>query len=144
MTAGGGGEACLALLLSGLADLLVENQFITTNQARRIKGVLEDQRKNSQIPGYQLLGKLVQKLVDEGYINTDQQSGGAGQREGKVDVKITDKSVDFLGFKTLKDLLGSLGPMSDRSLVRRVAMLYCIRGMCGCRTLSPQSSSTRR
>jgi hypothetical protein len=31
--------------------------------------------------------------------------------------------------------------MSDRSLVRRVAMLYCIRGMCGCRTLSPQSSS---
>jgi serine/threonine protein kinase len=41
-----------------LADLLVENQFITTNQARRIRGVLEDQRKNSQIPGYQLLGKL--------------------------------------------------------------------------------------
>src|SRR5262249_52579694 len=41
-------------------------------------------------------------------------------------------------------LLGSLGHMSNRRLVRRVAMLYCIRGMCGCRTFSPQSSSRRR
>src|SRR5207302_10890774 len=36
-----------------LADLLVENNFITPTQARRIKGQLED-RKGSQIPGYQL------------------------------------------------------------------------------------------
>src|SRR5437763_4000840 len=41
-----------------LADLLVENNFITGNQARRIRGVLEDQRKNSQIPGYKLESKL--------------------------------------------------------------------------------------
>ena len=40
-----------------LADLLVEHSFITTNQAKRIKQQL-DERKNSQIPGYQLLGKL--------------------------------------------------------------------------------------
>jgi Ca-activated chloride channel family protein len=32
--------------------------------------------------------------------------------ESKVEVKVTDKSVDFLGFKTLKDLLGSLGRRS--------------------------------
>ena len=29
-----------------------------------------------------------------------------------MEVKVTDKSVDFLGFKTLKDLLGSLGHSS--------------------------------
>ncbi len=40
-----------------LADLLIEHQFITTNQAKRIRGQIDD-RKNSQIPGYQLLGKL--------------------------------------------------------------------------------------
>src|SRR5215208_7224505 len=40
-----------------LADLLVENQFITANQAKRIRRQL-DERKGSQIPGYQLLGKL--------------------------------------------------------------------------------------
>ena len=27
-------------------------------------------------------------------------------------MKVTDKSIDFLGFKTLKDLLGSLGHSS--------------------------------
>jgi serine/threonine-protein kinase len=40
-----------------LADLLVENSFITANQAKRIRTRLEDQRKE-QIPGYQLLGLL--------------------------------------------------------------------------------------
>lgn len=40
-----------------LTDLLIEHQFITTNQAKRIRGQIDD-RKNSQIPGYQLLGKL--------------------------------------------------------------------------------------
>jgi Ca-activated chloride channel family protein len=60
----------------------------------------------------QLLSKLVQKLVDEGYINAEPQGGSRGKGEARVDIKVTDKSVDFLGFKTLKDLLGSLGRSS--------------------------------
>jgi serine/threonine-protein kinase len=40
-----------------LADLLVDHQFITPNQAKRIRKSL-DERKNSQIPGYQLISKL--------------------------------------------------------------------------------------
>src|SRR5947207_15911862 len=40
-----------------IADLLVEHTFITVNQAKRIRSLIEE-RKNSQIPGYQLLGKL--------------------------------------------------------------------------------------
>ncbi|HZZ44969.1 MAG TPA: serine/threonine-protein kinase [Tepidisphaeraceae bacterium] len=40
-----------------LADLLVENQFITPNQAKRIRSQV-DERKTSVIPGYQLLSKL--------------------------------------------------------------------------------------
>ena len=40
-----------------LADLLVDNQFITTNQAKRIRKQI-DERKSSQIPGYQLISKL--------------------------------------------------------------------------------------
>jgi serine/threonine-protein kinase len=40
-----------------LADLLVENNFITVNQAKRIRSSL-DERRSSTIPGYQLLGKL--------------------------------------------------------------------------------------
>jgi serine/threonine-protein kinase len=40
-----------------LADLLVENNFLTPTQARRIKNQL-DERRNSQIPGYQLMSML--------------------------------------------------------------------------------------
>jgi len=40
-----------------LADLLVEHNFITTNQVKRIRTTV-DERKKSQIPGYQLLGTL--------------------------------------------------------------------------------------
>src|SRR6188472_114108 len=40
-----------------LADLLVENSFITVNQAKRIRSQLEE-RKRSQLPGYDILGKL--------------------------------------------------------------------------------------
>jgi serine/threonine protein kinase len=39
-----------------LSDLLVENSFITANQAKRLKRQFEE-RKQSQIPGYQLITK---------------------------------------------------------------------------------------
>lgn len=40
-----------------IADLLIENNFITPTQARRIRGQVEE-RRGSQIPGYQLLGMI--------------------------------------------------------------------------------------
>jgi len=65
----------------------------------------------------QLLDRLVQKLIDEDHITveepSDKQAAGAGEgRDSKARFEITDKSLDFLGFKTLKDLLGSLGKSS--------------------------------
>jgi Ca-activated chloride channel family protein len=67
----------------------------------------------------QLLDRLVQKMIDEGQITMpeqpDEAQPGAGQGQGKessVKFELTDKSLDFLGFKTLKDLLGSLGKSS--------------------------------
>ena len=66
-----------------------------------------------------LLEKLVQKMVDEGQITIEEPrdaqapASGVGNRpDAKVKFEVTDKSLDFLGFKTLKDLLGSLGKSS--------------------------------
>ena len=66
--------------------------------------------------------RLMERLEEEGYISvssppqpSEQQprpgSGSLGQ-EGQVRFELTDKSLDFLGFKTLKDLLASLGRSS--------------------------------
>ena len=41
-----------------LTDLLIENAFITSNQAKRIRVQVDDRKTSSQLPGYQLLGKL--------------------------------------------------------------------------------------
>jgi Ca-activated chloride channel family protein len=67
----------------------------------------------------QLIENLMQKLADEGHISMDQPAdaegagGGNGNGpDGEARFEVTDKSLDFLGFKTLKDLLGSLGKSS--------------------------------
>ena len=63
----------------------------------------------------QLLQKLMQKLQDAGYINTEgtpSAESGNGRSNREIEFKVTDKAIDFLGFKTLKDLLGSLGKSS--------------------------------
>ncbi len=66
----------------------------------------------------QLVQRLMEKLEEGGYINTEDPSdpenapGGQGGAENQMKFEVTDKAVDFLGFKTLKDLLGSLGKSS--------------------------------
>jgi Ca-activated chloride channel family protein len=72
-----------------------------------------------------LIEQLIQRMEEEGYI-TQQQSarvspppsetpgGQIGHDQPKMEARfeITDKALDFLGFKTLKDLLASLGKSS--------------------------------
>jgi len=70
----------------------------------------------------ELVSKLMERLAEEGYITidspprpgtlTEPQPGQVMGPEGKAKFEITDKALDFLGFKTLKDLLASLGKSS--------------------------------
>jgi Ca-activated chloride channel family protein len=85
----------------------------------RLQKMLEQLKGLSEEQMEQLLDNLVQKLVDEGAISMSdpnqvpQPEGGNGEGpDAKVKFEVTDKSLDFLGFKTLKDLLGSLGKSS--------------------------------
>ena len=73
-----------------------------------------------------LLDRLIERLIEEGYITlsegppqTQMESGLTGQRgatgkpiERSVKFEITDKGLDFLGFKALKELIASLGKSS--------------------------------
>jgi Ca-activated chloride channel family protein len=84
-----------------------------------LQEMMERLQNLSQEQMDKLLENLVQKMVDEGQITIEEPSEqqasapGAGQgKDSKVKFEVTDKSLDFLGFKTLKDLLGSLGKSS--------------------------------
>ena len=59
-----------------------------------------------------LVNRLVKKLADDGYITADEEGQGNEAPPRDVKIEITDKSVDFFGFKTLKDLLAGLGKSS--------------------------------
>ncbi|PYV12175.1 MAG: hypothetical protein DMG23_02010 [Acidobacteria bacterium] len=70
-----------------------------------------------------LIDKLLERLAEEGYITIQRPNPQQGQLaeprpgamhgdEGRAKFEITDKALDFLGFKTLKDLLASLGKSS--------------------------------
>jgi Ca-activated chloride channel family protein len=97
-------------LKRAIEQALARGEWFDPERAEQVRQQLENM---SEAELDQLLSRMVQKLVDEGYINTEPQAGGAGEgEEAKVEVKVTDKSIDFLGFKTLKDLLGSLGHSS--------------------------------
>ncbi|HVJ27724.1 MAG TPA: VWA domain-containing protein [Vicinamibacterales bacterium] len=69
----------------------------------------------------ELVDRIIQKLQQQGYITpspdlaAEQQrrEGGGGQGEaGEVRFEITDKSLDFLGYRALRDLMGSIGKSS--------------------------------
>jgi len=96
-------------LKRAIEQALERGEFFDQERAEQIRQKLESLSPEELD---QLLSRLVQKLVEEGYINTEPQGGGRGKGDGRVEVKVTDKSIDFLGFKTLKDLLGSLGRSS--------------------------------
>jgi Ca-activated chloride channel homolog len=67
-----------------------------------------------------LIEKLIERMEQEDFISIEDppdpsrpSSGGGQTGEGQqAKFEITDKSLDFLGFKALRDLLGSLGKSS--------------------------------
>ncbi|HUL16805.1 MAG TPA: VWA domain-containing protein [Terriglobales bacterium] len=91
-----------------------------------LRDLLNDPEAINRQEIQELLNKLIERMSQEGFINPQQppqvtpppQSsarGSVGQpqdRNTKARFEITDKTIDFLGFKTLQDLLGSLGRSS--------------------------------
>src|SRR5437899_4787451 len=69
----------------------------------------------------ELIEKLIERMEQEDFISIDEPhdparqssvGGQIGEAQQQAKFEITDKSLDFLGFKTLRDLLGSLGKSS--------------------------------
>ena len=92
-----------------------------------LNGELFDENLREQIGQMQMEGqldelieKLIERMQQEDYISIDQPDrtrpssvgGQSGEAQQQAKFEITDKSLDFLGFKSLRNLLGSLGKSS--------------------------------
>ena len=75
----------------------------------------EAQEKFNQLDAQQveeLIDQIIEKMQEQNFINAEQPEEGQGQQgDGNADARfeVTDKGMDFLGYKALRELLGPLG-----------------------------------
>src|SRR6187397_3634981 len=108
-------DAILEALLNGgvLPDDLLEQMF-----GDAADGNEEGTRDQLE----QLIQQIIERMKESGYISTPpdlepekarRAMGGGGEGEpGEVKFEVTDKALDFLGYRALRDLLGSIGRSS--------------------------------
>jgi Ca-activated chloride channel family protein len=112
------GEHSLDNLREALRQALESGEFEQQIQERLEQMAAEDDAEQLI---EQLIQKLIERMEQQDYIRIDQPNdpsrmsttpGSAGEGETQARFEVTDKSLDFLGYKTLQDLLGSLGRSS--------------------------------
>jgi len=110
------GEQTLDELRQAIQQALESGELVDENMREQ----LDQMRADGQLD--ELIEKLIERMEQENYITVDQpfdrsqQSNMPGQtgelQQGQVKFEVTDKGLDFLGYRTLRDLLGSLGKSS--------------------------------
>ncbi|MBI2817071.1 MAG: VWA domain-containing protein [Acidobacteria bacterium] len=114
------GERTMDQLRQAVLDALVSGEMFSEEEVEQIREKLRNMTAEQR---EQLADRLMERLEQEGYISVTEppepsqqskpsQGQGALGREGHAKFELTDKSLDFLGFKTLKDLMASLGKSS--------------------------------
>lgn len=101
-------------LRNAIAEALMNSDMLDEKLREQIESMNAEQLD-------QLIEQLVDRMQQEDYISIDQPhdptrnssvGGQVGESQAQARFEITDKSLDFLGFRALRDLLGSLGKSS--------------------------------
>ena len=109
------GEQTLDALRQALERALLDSDMFDEEMRERLQQMQMDGTLD------ELIEKLIQRMEQEDYISIGEppdptRSSGVGGQVGEnqtpTKFEITDKSLDFLGYKSLRDLLGSLGKSS--------------------------------
>jgi Ca-activated chloride channel family protein len=109
----------LDALKQAILDALIQSGQFTPEMLEALRGDGDDLSEQKLA---EMLDTIVKRLIDEGYLNLDKppalpaghQSvtgpGGLAQAAARdVQFNLTDKGVDFLGYKALRGILSSLG-----------------------------------
>jgi len=113
-------ERSLEQLQEAIRQALESGELFSEEQ---LQEMMERMNQMSAEQMQNLIDRLTEKLAEEGYVSIT-EPGEAGERKVEmanqgqigedntrqnVRFEVTDKALDFLGYKTLKDLMGSLG-----------------------------------
>ncbi len=118
-------DTSLDALRQALLQALLDAGEVDEGQIEEMLAENEGQFKGSQLE--ELLNQLIERLVEEGFLNLREEPPQEQRRQrgqtgpGQVDepppprnvkFEVTEKGLDFLGYKTLRNLLGSMGKSS--------------------------------
>jgi Ca-activated chloride channel family protein len=102
-------------LREALRRLLQSGEFLDQENQKTVDQMAADGTLD------EFIDKLIERMQQENYISylreqgeteMSEVGGQVGDVQGEARFEVTDKSLDFLGFKALRDLLGSLGKSS--------------------------------
>ncbi len=115
-------DRSLEALREAILNALMESGEFTAEMLEALRG---DGSEDGEARLARLLDEIVQRMIAEGYLNIDTPPRMPGSHESvtgpgglaraasrDVQFNLTQKGIDFLGYKTLKSLLGSLGRSS--------------------------------
>jgi len=124
----GDADRSLESLKQAILQKLIESGKLTPEMLQVLRGEStgdEQQDKEIEQQLADLLDQIVQRLIDDGYLTTKQipqmpdahqpMFGTGGQAESaarQVQFNLTEKGIDFLGYRALKHLMGSVGKSS--------------------------------
>src|SRR6266508_989859 len=119
-------DTSLDALRRALLQALIDQGLLSQHQIQQMLDENEGKYEGSQLQ--EMLNQLIERLVEEGYLNLHEEPMTSPQRremmggngEGRIEeplprnikFEVTEKGLDFLGYKTLRNLLGSLGKSS--------------------------------
>src|ERR1044071_6721104 len=118
-------DRSLDALRQALLQALLEMGELSERDVEEMLAENNGQFRGSQLE--ELLNQIIERLVEEGYLKLSEEPArpeerqrrrGHGQGElgeplpRNVKFEVTEKGLDFLGYKTLRSLLGSLGKSS--------------------------------
>ncbi len=117
-------ERTMQALHDAILDALFNGGVLPEETIERLLGDPADgDQEDARSKLEELIQQIIERMADQGYIsmppNLDaererrQGAGGLGHdTQAPATFEVTDKALDFLGYRALRDLLGSLGKSS--------------------------------
>lgn len=112
-----GGDQSMQALHDAVLDALLNGGAMSEEMVQNLLKDQPDQSARDRIED--LVQKVIEQLTEQGFVSTtgtppSQQSaaGEAGGADASTRFEVTDKALDFLGYRALRDLLGSMGRSS--------------------------------
>ena len=102
------GEQTMENLRDAIKQALDSGELFDDEAQEKYEALSEDQVE-------ELIDQIVQKMQEQNFINAEQPQEGKGEQgdgNGEARFEVTDKGMDFLGYKALRELLGPLGRSS--------------------------------